>query len=362
MIYNCNMFKFEIVKKSKKTKARAGKIYTDHGIINTPIFMPVGTQATVKALSPRDLNEAEAEIILSNTYHLYLRPGNSLIKEAGGLHKFMGWNKPILTDSGGFQVYSLSERRKVLDNGVEFYSHLDGSRHLFTPESVVKVQTDLGSDIMMPLDECVAYPATRSDAEASVLRTTKWAKEAKIAHTRQAGNSGTLFGIVQGGGFLDLRKKSAEELSDIGFPGFGVGGLSVGEPQDVMFEMLNTVTDILPEDTPKHLMGVGFASDIVGAINLGADMFDCVIPTRLARHGSFLTMEGKKSIRLEKFEKDFSPIDHTCDCYACKNFTKAYIRHLFWAREIFGMQLLTIHNIRFLLRLVKKMREEILSE
>src|SRR3989339_33265 len=370
------MFKFEIIKKSKKSKSRVGKIYTSHGEIMTPMFMPVGTQATVKAVSPRDLHEIEAQIILANTYHLYLRPGNELIKEAGGLHKFMNWDKPILTDSGGFQVYSLAHRRKILDGGVEFQSHLDGTKHLFTPKKVVEIQQDFGSDIMMPLDECVAYPCEKKEAEESVIRTTRWAKESvqcagKSEQTSASSvdpftvnsvQNGALFGIVQGGCFDDLRKRSANEIAALGFPGFGVGGLSVGEPQNQMFDMLDIVTDILPEDKPKHLMGVGYASDILGAIKRGADLFDCVIPTRLARHGSFLTLYGKTSIRHAKFEKDFSPIDLDCDCYACKNFTKSYIRHLFWAREILGMQLLTLHNLRFFMRLMAKVRKEILDE
>lgn len=356
------MFKFEIIKKSEKSKARVGKITTSHGTIDTPIFMPVGTQASVKTMSPRDLNEVQAQIILGNTYHLHLRPGSKLIKEAGGLHKFMSWDKPILTDSGGFQVYSLAQNRKVHEDGVEFTSHLDGTKHYFTPKKVLEIQTELGSDIMMQLDECVAYPCSKEEAGKAVARTTKWARKAKVESGKLKVENGELFGIVQGGTFTDLRKQSAEELSEIGFKGFGVGGLSVGEPQNLMFEMLDVVTDILPENTPKHLMGVGYASDILGAIELGADMFDCVIPTRLARHGSFLTLERKTSIRAARFEKDFTPIDPECDCYACRTFTKAYIRHLFWAREILGMQLLTIHNIRFLLRMVENVRRRILDE
>jgi len=354
-------FKFEILKKSKKSKARVGKLYTDHGIVNTPAFMPVGTQGTVKTMSPRNLEEIGAEIILSNTYHLYLRPGPELIKEAGGLHKFMSWNKPILTDSGGFQVYSLAEKRKVTEEGVEFTSHIDGSKHFFTPEKVIEIQTAFGSDIMMPLDECVPYPCDKKVAEDAVVRTTKWAKES-VQCTANSEQKGILFGIVQGGTYKDLRKRSAEEICGIDFPGYAIGGLSVGEPQEEMFEMLNVLKDVMPEDKPKHLMGVGFASDILGAINYGMDLFDCVIPTRLARHGSFLTYEGKTSIRNARFERDFSPIDPECDCYACRNFTKAYIRHLFWAREILSMQLLTIHNLRFFMRLLGKLRKDILAE
>jgi queuine tRNA-ribosyltransferase len=354
--------KFEIIKKSSKSKARVGKLYTSHGIVNTPAFMPIGTQGTVKVMTMRDVVEIGAEIILSNTYHLYLRPGPDLIREAGGLHKFMNWGKPILTDSGGFQVFSLAGMRKVLEHGVEFTSHIDGSKHLLTPEKVLEIQTAFGSDIMMPLDECVPYPCDKATAEEALTRTTRWAKESKqIAESSELKADGTLFGIVQGSTYKDLRKRSAEELAAIGFPGYGIGGLSVGEPQAEMFEMLDIVTDTLPQDRPKHLMGVGFPSDIMGAVELGADLFDCVIPTRLARHGTFLGYEGKTSIRLNKFEKDFSPIDPECDCYACRNFTRAYIRHLFWAREITAMHLLTIHNLRFYMRMMAKLREDILS-
>ena len=349
---------FEILKKSTKSKARVGKIHTSHGVIDTPAFMPVGTLGTVKTMTPRDLHEIGAEIILSNTYHLYLRPGHELIKEAGGLHKFMNWNKPILTDSGGFQVFSLAHMRKITEEGVEFTSHVDGSKHFLTPAKVLEIQTAFGSDIMMPLDECVAYPCDKKVAEQALMRTTNWAKESLKALTPGAH---ALFGIVQGSTYKDLRKRSAEEIAGLDFPGYAIGGLSVGEPQEEMFEMLDIVTDILPEDKPKHLMGVGYASDILGAIKLGADIFDCVIPTRLARHGSFLNYEGKTSIRLAKFEKDFTPIDPACDCYACTNFTKAYIRHLFWAREITAMHLLTIHNLRFYMRMFEKVRKDILA-
>lgn len=348
--------KFEIIKKSKKSKARVGKLTTSHGVVNTPAFMPVGTQGTVKTMSPRNLQEIGCEMILANTYHLYLRPGPELIQQAGGLHKFINWGKPILTDSGGFQVYSLAENRKVTEEGVEFKSHIDGSKHFFTPAKVVEIQTAFGSDIMMPLDECVPYPCDKKQAEEAVSRTTKWAGESRPL------NDTELFGIIQGSTFPDLRKRSAEEISALDFPGYGIGGLSVGEPQEEMFKILEVLAGVMPEDKPKHLMGVGFASDILGAIKYGMDLFDCVIPTRLARHGSFLTLEGKTSIRQARFEKDFSPIDTACDCYACRNFTRAYIRHLFWAREILAMQLLTIHNLRFFMRMLNAVRQEILSE
>ncbi len=362
------MFKFEILKKSKRSKARVGKLYTEHGVVNTPVFMPVGTQGTVKTMSPRNLVEVGAEIILSNTYHLYLRPGHELIKEAGGLHKFMNWDKPILTDSGGFQVYSLAANRKIIEEGVEFKSHIDGSKHFFTPKKVIEIQTAFGSDIMMPLDECVPYPCDKKQAEEAVARTTRWARESKSeilnpkSETISKSQIPNLFGIIQGGTYEDLRKRSAEEIVNIDFSGYAIGGLSVGEPQEQMFEMLDVLYPYLPEEKPHYLMGVGFASDILGAIDRGMDMFDCVIPTRLARHGSFLTMDGKTSIRNARFEKDFTPIDPECDCYTCKNFTRAYIRHLFWAREILSMQLLTIHNLRFFMRLLQKVREDILSE
>jgi queuine tRNA-ribosyltransferase len=355
-------FRFEILKKSKKSKARVGKLHTPHGIVNTPSFLPVGTQGTVKTMSPRNLEEIGTEMILSNTYHLLLRPGTELIKQAGGLHKFMNWNRPILTDSGGFQVFSLAHMRKVTDEGVEFTSHVDGARHFLTPEKVLEIQATFGSDIMMPLDECTPYPCEKKQVKKAVERTARWARESKKEHGTQSTEHGALFGIVQGGTYKDLRKQSAKEIAEIDFPGYAIGGLSVGEPQNEMFEMLDAVTDILPEDRPRHLMGVGYAQDILGAVKLGADIFDCVIPTRLARHGSFLTYEGKVSIRLAQFEKDFSAIDPACDCYACKNFSKAYIRHLFWAREILAMQLLTMHNLRFFMRMLTKVRQEILDE
>jgi len=353
-------FKFEILKKSTKTKARVGKLYTPHGIVNTPAFLPVGTQGTVKTMSPRELDEIGTEIILCNTYHLYLRPGYELIKEAGGLHKFMSWDKPILTDSGGFQVFSLAHMRKVTDEGVEFISHVDGSKHFLTPEKVLEIQTAFGSDIMMPLDECTPYPCEKSAVEKAVERTTAWARQSKSSIVPRP--SSIVFGIVQGSTYKDLRKRSAEEIVALDFPGYAIGGLSVGEPQELMFEMLEAVEKILPEDKPRHLMGVGFPSDILGAVERGVDLFDCVIPTRLARHGSFLSWEGKVNIRLAKFERDFTPIDPKCDCYTCKNFTKAYLRHLFWAREITAMHLLTIHNLRFYQRMLERVRGEIWAQ
>lgn len=351
------MFNFEVLKKSKKSKARVGRITTDRGIINTPVFMPVGTQATVKTMTPHSLKEIGAEIILSNTYHLLLRPGPELIKEAGGLHKFMNWDRPVLTDSGGFQIYSLAHMRKVTDKGVEFTSHIDGKKHFLTPESVLDIQAAYGSDISMVLDECVELPSDKKTVEKAVKRTTAWAKRSKIKN--QKSKQGTLFGIVQGGCYPDLRKRSAKEIAEIGFPGNAIGGLSVGESQQEMFDMLEVVNEVLPEDKPRYLMGVGFPDDIRGAVERGCDMFDCVLPTRLARHGTFLTDEGKISIRQKRFERDFTPLDLTCDCYACKNFSRAYIRHIFWAREILAMQLLTHHNLRYYMRMMGKIREGI---
>ena len=355
------MFKFEILKKSKKSKARVGKLHTSHGIVATPCFMPVGTQATVKAMSPRNLVEVKTQIILSNTYHLFLRPGLKLIKKMGGLHKMMGWKGPILTDSGGFQVFSLAPLRKITEEGVLFSSHIDGTKHLFTPESVVEVQIGFGSDIFMPLDVCVPYPCDKKETKEALERTTRWAKRSlkKAEAKAKAKGKGELFGIVQGGTYSDLRKESAKQIAELGFRGYGIGGVSVGEPQEKMLEAVDIVTDILPEEAPRHLLGVGYAQDIIEAVKGGADMFDCVIPTRLARHGNFLTRKKYDSITNKRFEKDLKPIDPECDCYACQNFSRAYIRHLFWARELLALELLTIHNVRFMMRLMDWIRHQI---
>jgi len=362
---------FKIISKSSRSKARAGKLKTPHGTIDTPAFMPVGTQGAVKAATWQQVKDIGAQMILSNTYHLYLRPGIKVIKKAGGLHKFIGWDGPILTDSGGYQVFSLAKLRKINDEGVTFNSHIDGSEHLLTPEKVVEIQSIFGSDIMMPLDECVAYPSTKAESEKAVKRTTRWAKRSKEAfltpsfgHPSPQSGEGNkrgevLFGIVQGGMFKDLRKRSAEEIRALDFPGYGIGGLSVGEPKDLMIKMLEVSTDNLEYEKSKHLMGVGFPEDIMEAVKFGIDLFDCVIPTRLARHGAFLTKEGKEIIRNAKFASDFTPLDKDCDCYACKNFTKAYIRHLFIAKEILPLTLMTIHNLRFIIRLMEEIREKI---
>lgn len=354
---------FKITKKSPRSKARTGKLATAHGVIDTPAFMPVGTQGSVKAVTPLQVKEIGAQIILCNTYHLYLRPGIAVIKKAGGLHKFINWDKPILTDSGGYQVFSLSKLRKINDAGVTFNSHIDGAKIILTPEKVVEIQSAFGSDIMMPLDECVAYPSTRAEAERAVERTSLWVKRSKEAvqemRDARCETKGVLFGIVQGGMFEDLRKRSAEEIRSLNFPGYGIGGLSVGEPKELMAGMLKVSTENLEYDKPKHLMGVGFPEDIETAVKHGIDLFDCVIPTRLARHGAFLSGKGKMIIRNAKFEKDMSPLETNCDCYACKNFSRAYIRHLFIAGEIFPLTLMTIHNLRYMVRLMDRIRKKI---
>lgn len=350
----------KITHRSKKSKARTGKLNTAHGVIETPAFMPVGTQGSVKAVTKAQLEELGATIILSNTYHLYLRPGTEVIKKAGGLHKFMNWQRPILTDSGGYQVFSLSKLRKITDEGVLFSSHIDGSEHNLTPEKVIEVEQILGSDIIMPLDECAGDTASRSEAIKALERTTKWAKRSSEAFgKRNPSRKQALFGIVQGGMFADLRERSAKEIMDIGFPGYGIGGLSVGEPRQVMLEMLSISAGTLEYEKPKHLMGVGYPEDIEEAVKHGIDLFDCVIPTRLARHGAFLTKNGKSIIRNAKFENDFSPLEKGCDCYSCRNFSRAYIRHLFIANEILPLTLMTIHNLRFMVRKMAEIRNKI---
>jgi len=352
-------FKFEILHECAQSGARLGRLTTPHGVIETPCYMPVGTQATVKAMSPRELREIRTQILLSNTYHLYLRPGHELVKEAGGLHKFMGWDGPILTDSGGFQVFSLGDLRKITEEGVEFRSHLDGSKHLFTPERVMEIEAALGADIIMAFDECVPYPADRAYTERSMHRTHRWAKRCQKSQLRQ---DQALFGIVQGGTFADLRAKSARAIADMDFIGNAIGGLSVGEPKIVMYEMLEVVNDILPKNKPRYLMGVGSPDCLFEGVLRGVDMFDCVLQTRIARNGQALTSRGPLTIRNATFERDFTPVDPDCDCYACKNFTRAYIRHLIKAEEILAARLLTIHNLRFSLRLMEQMREAIKND
>lgn len=350
--------KYELKHVCKQTGARRGVIHTPHGDIETPVFMPVGTQATVKSMTPEELkDEVKARIILSNTYHLYLRPGSKLIREAGGLHKFMNWDRAILTDSGGFQVFSLGDLRKISEEGVEFKSHLDGSKHFLTPEKVMEIENDLGSDIMMAFDECVQYPAEYEYTKQSMDRTTRWAARCKEAHknTEKQG----LFGIVQGGMYKDLREKSAKDLVAMNFPGYAVGGLSVGEPKELMCDLLGFTTQFLPENKPRYLMGVGTPDYLIEAVLRGIDMCDCVLPTRIARNGTALTSKGKVVVRNATYEKDWGKLDEECDCYTCKNYTRAYIRHLVKTNEILGIRLLSIHNLRFLTRLMEQVRTAI---
>ncbi|WP_308534049.1 tRNA guanosine(34) transglycosylase Tgt [uncultured Peptoniphilus sp.] len=351
------MFKFDLYKTAKDSKARLGKITTDHGEIETPIFMPVGTRATVKTMTPDELKKIEAQIILSNTYHLFLKPGTEIIEKAGGLHKFMNWDRPILTDSGGFQVFSLSDTRKISEDGVEFRSHIDGSKKFLSPEVSIDVQNILGSDIMMAFDECAPYEATYEYVENSMKRTLRWAKRCKDHHKNT--DHQALFGIIQGGMFKDLRKISAEEMVEMDFPGYSVGGLSVGEPKELMNEVLDFTTDFMPENKPRYLMGVGTPDYLFEAVERGIDMADCVLPTRIARNGTVITHHGKLVIRNGKYKEDFSSLDGECDCYVCKNYTRAYIRHLFNVDEILGMRLATIHNLYFLINMMKNIRKSI---
>ncbi|MCK5426751.1 MAG: tRNA guanosine(34) transglycosylase Tgt [Thermodesulfovibrionia bacterium] len=349
---------FKLIKNYGSQGPRLGQIYTQRGIINTPAFIPVGTNATVKAMSQDELKELGAEIILSNTYHLYLRPGHETIKTLGGIHKFMNWHGPILTDSGGFQVFSLSPLRKINGDGVTFKSHLDGSTHFITPEKVMEIQGLCGSDIAMAFDECTPYPASREYTLNSLKLTTQWAKRClDVKNNNQA-----LFGIVQGGIYNDLRKQSVEELIEMDFDGYALGGLSVGESKDHMYEVVYYTTPFLPRDKPRYLMGIGDLLDVLEAVSAGIDMFDCVMPTRNARNGTLFTSRGRISIKREEFKTDKTPLDPRCECYTCKNHSKAYLRHLFISREILSMRLNTLHNVYFYLNFFKKMRDAIENE
>ncbi|MDU1009928.1 MAG: tRNA guanosine(34) transglycosylase Tgt [Finegoldia magna] len=351
------MFKFTLEKKSSQCKARTGTIETNHGVIKTPVFMPVGTRATVKAMNNDELKSIGSQIILSNTYHLYLKPGQEIIRKADGLHKFMNWDKPILTDSGGFQVFSLSKTRKITEEGVQFRSHIDGSKHFISPEKSMEIQNDLGSDIMMAFDECVPYPASYEYTEDSMKRTLRWLKRCKDYHKNT--DKQNLFGIIQGGMYKDLREYSAKNTIDFDLPGYAIGGLSVGEPRDLMIDLLDFTTDFMPENKPRYLMGVGTPDYLFEAVEHGVDMCDCVLPTRIARNGTALTSKGKLVVKNAKYKDDFSPLDENCNCYACKNHTRAYIRHLLNVDEILGARLLSIHNLRFLIKLMENIRKSI---
>ncbi|MFA7163777.1 MAG: tRNA guanosine(34) transglycosylase Tgt [Eubacteriales bacterium] len=353
------MFRYELIKEDKHTNARLGRFHTPHGSFDTPVFMPVGTQATVKALTPKNLEEIKAQIILSNTYHLYLRPGHDLVKEAGGLHNFMNWNKPILTDSGGFQVFSLSDLRKITEEGVTFRSHLDGSSHFFSPEQAINIQNALGADIIMAFDECIPYPADHDYTDRSVDRTIRWLDRCIKAHNR---DDQALFGIIQGGMYKDLRLKSTLETLAFDLPGYGIGGLSVGEPKDLMYQMLDVIMPHMPKNKPRYLMGVGSPDCLLEGVIRGVDMFDCVLPTRIARNGTSLTSRGRVVVRNASYERDFTPLDPDCDCYTCQNFTKAYLRHLIKANEILASTLLSIHNLRFLIKLMEEVKMAILED
>ena len=359
------MLELNVKGKAKDSKARTGYFQTDHGIVETPIFMPVGTQGTVKAVNQSVLeNDIKAQIVLSNTYHLYLRPGTEVLEKAGGLHKFMNWSKPILTDSGGYQVFSLTELRKLKKDGVEFRSHLDGSKHFFTPAKVIGIERSIGSDIMMVLDECTPYPCDYQYAVNSTQLTSDWAalnKEAFDNTQPLYGKKQYLFGIVQGSVYKDLREKSALELNKLDFDGYAIGGLAVGEPTDLMYDLIDFTTDFMPEDRPRYLMGVGRPENILEAIDRGVDMFDCVMPTRNARNANLFTSSGVLSMRNAKYKEDFSEIDSKCTCYTCTNYSRAYLRHLFIAGEILALELASIHNLHFYLDLVKEARKMILE-
>jgi len=349
-------FHFELIKKSSRSMARLGVVHTPRGEIHTPAFMPVGTQATVKTLTPEEVKGLGAEIILSNTYHLYLRPGMEIIRAAGGLHSFMNWPGPILTDSGGFQVFSLSKLRKITDEGVYFRSHLDGSKHFIGPEESMEIQRILGSDIAMAFDECSPFPCSYEEALTGVKRTTLWAERClKAPHAPGQ----VVFGIVQGSVYPELRARSAREITSLDFPGYAVGGLSVGEPKSVMYEVLEYTTPLLPENKPRYLMGVGTADCLWEGVARGIDMFDCVLPTRIARNGTALTWRGKVVVRNAEYADDFSPIEEGCSCYTCQHYSRAYLRHLFHAGEILGPRLLTIHNLHFTLSVMEKIRQSI---
>lgn len=349
--------RFELIKTCRQTGARLGILHTPHGSFETPMFMPVGTLATVKTLSPEELKTMGAGVILSNTYHLWLRPGHDIVAEAGGLHAFMNWDRGILTDSGGFQVFSLSEFRRIEEEGVYFRNHLNGDKLFLSPEKAVEIQNALGADIIMAFDECPPYPATYEYMKQSIERTSRWAERCLKAHRRP--NEQGLFGIVQGGEYEELRRQSARDLVSLDFPGYAVGGLSVGEPKEVMNRVLEFTTPLLPADKPRYLMGVGSPDSLIDGAIRGIDMFDCVLPTRIGRNGTVMTSEGRVVIKNAQYARDFSPLDPHCDCYTCRNYTRAYIRHLIKCDETFGIRLTSYHNVYFLIKLMEQVRQAI---
>ncbi|MBP5631581.1 MAG: tRNA guanosine(34) transglycosylase Tgt [Clostridia bacterium] len=351
---------YELKKICKQSGARLGVLHTPHGDIETPTFMPVGTQASVKGISPGELRELDARIILSNTYHLYLRPGHELVREAGGLHKFMNWDRAILTDSGGFQIFSLSSLRKITEEGVYFNSHLDGSKHFISPEIAMEIENALGADVIMAFDECAPYPSSYEYTKKSMYMTTRWAERCLKAHTDTERQS--LFGIVQGGMYADLRKISAQDLVSMDFPGYAIGGLSVGEPAPLMYEILEETVPLLPDNKARYLMGVGTPDYLIEGAIRGIDMFDCVLPTRIGRNGTCMTTHGKVIVRDAKYARDFTPVDPDCGCMACRDHTRAYIRHLIKAGEMYGLRLTTLHNLYFLIDLMKQVRYAILND
>ncbi|KWX88866.1 queuine tRNA-ribosyltransferase [Paenibacillus riograndensis] len=348
---------YEHIKTCKQSGARLGRVHTPHGVIETPAFMPVGTLATVKTMSPEELKQMDAHIILSNTYHLFLRPGHDIIREAGGLHKFMNWDRPILTDSGGFQVFSLSDMRKITEEGVHFRSHLNGDKKFLSPEVAMEVQNALGSDIMMAFDECPPYPAEYDYVKKSLERTTRWAERCLKSHARPEDQG--LFAIVQGGMYEDLRRQSAADLTSMDFPGYAIGGLSVGESKQLMYEVLDYTVPLLPQGKPRYLMGVGSPDALLEGSIRGVDMFDCVLPTRIARNGTTMTSQGRRVVRNEQDARDFVPLVPKCGCYTCRNYSRSYLLHIIKADETFGLRLTTYHNLYFLLELMRKVREAI---
>ena len=351
---------YEHIHTCKQTGARVGKVHTPHGTFMTPAFMPVGTQASVKGMSPEEVSGMGAGIILSNTYHLWLRPGSDIVAEAGSLHKFMNWNGAVLTDSGGFQVFSLAKPKDIVEEGVKFSSHIDGRKLFLTPEISMQVQNDLGSDIIMAFDECCPYPSPKDYAKRSLERTTRWLDRCIEAHKRP--DEQALFGIIQGSMYEDLRKISAEQITSRNLAGYAIGGISVGEPKELFLKMIDCTVPLMPEDKPRYLMGVGTPDYLIEGSCRGVDMFDCVLPTRMGRHGTILTDHGRKIIRDKKYARDFGPMDPGCDCYACRNYSAAYVRHLIKANEMFGLRLCTFHNIHYLLRLMERVREAIMND